>query len=155
MSYNRTKYREEDSTPVDQIIVRQDGVTHKDPEYKKKLEYSYFQCLTELCNPEPDWEDAILETKFTIDENTGHPINYHVFDLTYPDDIRVGEGVNHSYIFKRSHFYSSFGDSDVKTSRLRRDLVTFWKKKDYYVNLYKDPNSNKWKLKISWGVNRF
>jgi hypothetical protein len=151
MNSKKWKPNEEDLTPDEQILKKMDGI-QKDPEYKKKLEHSYFQCLSELCNPIPDWEDIILETKFTIDEITGQPLNYYTFELNYVDDIRVG--INHSYIFKRSHFYNSFNDNDAKGSRIRRDLIAFWKKKDYYVNLYKDPKNNKWKLKISWGANR-
>lgn len=134
-----------DNTPVEQKGISND----KDPMYKKKLEYSYMQCLKELSEPCENWHDIIMETKFTVDPQTGQPKTFHVFTMDNPDDINIGD-VKHSYVFKRSHFYASF---NKKRSRLKRDLIECWKGRGYYVRLYKDENTNKWCIHLSWRNN--
>lgn len=119
-------------------------VEEKDPLYQKKLEYSYLQCLKELCEPCENWNEAIMETKFTIDPLTGQPRNSHTFTLSNNDNIVVQE-VKHSYVFKRSHFYNSF---NKKRSRLKRDLIECWKNRGYYVKLYK--GESQWLLELAW-----
>ena len=135
----------EDRNPVEQKgVFKQD----RDPSYKKKLELSYLQCLKELSEPCENWHDKVMETKFTMDPNTGQPKTTHIFILENSDDIKFPEDkIKHSYVFKRSHFYQSF---NKQRSRLKRDLITCWKARGYYIRLYKDETMNKWCLSLSW-----
>lgn len=126
-------------------------VESKDPLYKKKLEYSYLQCLHELCEPVgpngAGWNDTILETKFVMDCVTRYPKTNYTFLIDYPDDIQINsDDVKHSYVFKRSHFYVSFSK---KKSRLKRDLIDCWKTRGYFVKLHQG-NDEKWYLYVSW-----
>lgn len=116
----------------------------KDPIYRKKLEYSYLKCLNELCEPTDNWQEAIMESKFTMDPSTGQPKSFHCFPIDLPDNIQIDD-VKHSYVFKRSHFYNSF---NKKRSRLKRDLIECWKSRGYYVKLQKE--NNQWLLYLSW-----
>lgn len=129
----------EDTPPKDQKEIES-----RDPLYKKKLEYSYLQCLKELCEPVSNWQDIILETKFTVDSSTHYPKTNYTFVIDHPDDIIVPE-VNHSYVFKRSHFYNSFNN---KKSRIKRDLIECWKGRGYFVRLSHE--GDKWNLFLSW-----
>lgn len=129
----------------------EESITEKDPNYRKKLELSYLKCLEELCNPCENWEEKIMETKFILDPETGYPKNYHLFELNNKDNIEIDkEAVKHSYVFKRSHFYNSF---NKKRSRIKRDLIEYWKKKGYFIRLYRDEGSGKWFLNVSWRNN--
>ena len=118
-------------------------------EFKKKLELSYQQCLTELTNP-PNWEKQVNDIKYKINPNTGMLTNELIFDTVTPDEIKETT-IIHSYIFKRSHFYRN-------SSRLKHEIETIWNKRGYYVKLleiYPEPNSeypkkHQWRLKISW-----
>ena len=135
----------EDKPPKDQ-----NAIEFRDPLYKKKLEFSYLQCLKELCEPvTPNgvgWQDAILETKFLMDCITRQPKTNITFLIDYPDDINISEAdVKHSYVFKRSHFYASFSK---KKSRLKRDLIDCWKGRGYFVRL--QSVDDKWYVYVSW-----
>lgn len=135
-----------DKTPTDKIPT--DIHDEKDPNYRKKLEASYLKCLNELCEPCPNWQDKVMETKFTMDTTTGMPKTTHIFVLDYPDDIIIDKSdIKHSYVFKRTHFYLSF---IKQRSRLKRDLISCWKVRGYYIRLYKDENLGKWCLGLSW-----
>ena len=116
----------------------------KDPEYQEKLELSYRKCLSELCNYE-EIEDELKRIKFTVDPNTGKRIRTHIFPLNGEDDIKINSS-KHSYVFKRSKFYSSF---DKPKSFLKRDLISYWNKKNYFVKVVKI-SDNKWGLQLSW-----
>lgn len=137
----------EDNTPIEQKTVPQSK--NHDPNFKVKLEASYQQCLKELREPSEKWQDEIMETKFIMDPETGHPKNTHVFELRHNDNIIIDESVvKHSYVFKRNHFYSSFNN---KNGRLKRDLINFWREMGYFVKLYQeDETSKKWFLSLSW-----
>jgi len=139
----------EDQIPKEEKVVL--STNDRDPAYKKKLEYSYLKCLEELCNPSENWEETIMEAKFTVDPNNGQPKTNHTFVLDLSDDIKIDEDdVKHSYVFKRSHFYNSF---NKKRSRIKRDLIECWKNRGYYVRLQKSDQINKWCLHLSWRNN--
>ena len=67
----------------------------------------------------------------------------HEFILDHPDYILV-PGM-HTYTFKRSQFYEKFKNPG---SRIQKDLVNYYKKKDLFVNLYNEGGI--WKLRLSW-----
>lgn len=113
--------------------------------YQKKLEVSYKKCLKELCNYE-ELEDQLNKIKYNVDPETGKQIKSYIFDLNYEDKIIVKD-INHSYIFKRSKFYSSF---DKPKSYLKTDLINYWGKRNYYVRLVYLNFKNKWGLQLSW-----
>lgn len=114
-----------------------------DSAYKKKLELSYLKCLDELCNPD-DWEEIIQSTKFVMNPNTGLLRTSHDFILNKSDIVEISE-VNHTYSFKRSHFYLTFLKG---SSRLKRDVIKCWRERKYYVDIIQEGNI--WKLRISW-----
>lgn len=114
------------------------------PDYKKKLELSYLKCMEELSNPSENWEEILDDAKFTMDQYTGRPMTNYTFVLDGPDDIIIPQCV-HNYVFKRSHFYSTFLK---QSSRLKRDLIKCWYDRGYFVDLYFDCNI--WKMKLSW-----
>lgn len=134
-----------DQAPKENPIINMTS-KNNDPEYKKKLEKSYNICLEELKNPCENWEDILTDAKFTMDVKTGKQSTQHIFTLNYPDNIDIFD-VNHSYIFRRTHFYMMFGK---QSSRLKRDLINYWKTKGYYVNLTYDQESKRWKMILSW-----
>lgn len=136
-----------DETPKEDPSVF--NASAQDPEYKRKLELSYIKCLDELCNPQEDWEDVLGDIKFTMDSETGRPYVNYDFILDHPDDIMIPNS-NHSYVFKRSHFYVMF---QKKSSRVKRDLIKCWRDRGYYVNLVFDTDLQKWKLCLSWREN--
>lgn len=115
-------------------------------QYKKKLELSYKIVLDELINP-PNWESAINSLKYKIDPNTGSLVNEIDIPLLHNDDIQLNDYINnneHSYIFKRSHFYN-------KNKRLRYEMENIWNIRGYYVKLIKPDYPNTiWKLKLAW-----
>ena len=111
--------------------------------YDAKCDASYNITLEELKNPAPDWEDIIHRTKFTIDPETMKTRTSHEFILDHPDYILV-PGM-HTYTFKRSQFYEKFKNPG---SRIQKDLVNYYKKKDLFVNLYNEGGI--WKLRLSW-----
>lgn len=115
-------------------------------EYKRKLNQSYHLCLQELFEPEPDWEDVIEDTKYTIDPIRRIPKTFHIFILDREDNIHIPDS-KHTYIFKRSHFYQK---SQNPQSRIKQDLMRHYNALGYFVELYKDPKINKWCLKLSW-----
>lgn len=115
-------------------------------QYYDKLLKSYEICLNELKNPSTKWEEEICKTKYTIDHETKQPLSSHIFILNHLDDIHVPNS-KHTYIFKRSHFYNKF---KIKNSRIRRDLISYYNPKGYYVSLYKE---DRWCLKLSWKHN--
>ena len=114
----------------------------KDPKYKMKLDASYAVCINELCSP-PNWEDTVLHARLSSPNTTVR--NSVKFPLTYSDDIVLDPPVHHSYIFKRTHFYSSFNQP---RSRLRRDLIRCWKTRGYYVDMGNENNA--WYLRLQW-----
>lgn len=116
----------------------------KDPEFKEKLRRSYQKCLNELCNIS-NWEETVINTKFTFDPGTGLELKQHTFVLNFDEDIQIND-IKHSYVFKRSHFYKTFYDHD---SYLKKDLENFWNKKGYGVFLDKLENK-KWGLTLTW-----
>jgi hypothetical protein len=134
-----------DQTPSENEEISKNR--NEDPNYKKKLEISYNKCLDELCFPCENWEDKILEAKFTVDPVTGQPKNTCIFELAYPDNI-ITDDTSHTYVFKRSHFYNSFLK---QRSRLKRDLINCWKGRGYFVRLYNE--DNKWFLSLRWRNN--
>ena len=111
-----------------------------DLNFKKKLELSYQQCFKELINP-PNWEEMVKCSKYEIDIETGHIKTYVEFKLSDDDDNIHDININHTYIFKRSHFYKN-------SNRLRSEIETVWNKRGYFVQL--KSSENKWILKISW-----
>lgn len=127
-----------DTPPLDNTKYQ-----NNEPEYKKKLELSYLKCLSELCEPVPNWKELIEDSKFTMNPETGVPNKFYTFPLNFPDNITVES--SHSYVFRRSHFYSMFLK---KSSRIKRDLINHWKALGYYVNLWTE--NNKWNLTLSW-----
>jgi hypothetical protein len=138
----------QDTAPKEQKEISK---SEHDPNYRKKLEFSYIKCLNELQEPGDNWHESIMETKFTVDPTTGQPKTSHTFVLEQSDDLDIPTNdVVHSYIFKRSHFYNSF---NKKRSRLKRDLIECWKARGYFVKLAKDEDSGKWKLMLSWRNN--
>ena len=132
-----------DSAPVENSYVPQ---KISDPKYKKKLEMSYIKCIDELCNPCDDWEGILSDKKFTMNPKTGEQLTSYDFELNFEDNIDI-KNVDHSYIFKRSHFYSMFSK---RSSRLKRDLIKCWRDRGYYVSLVNDESNKKWKLSLSW-----
>ena len=117
-----------------------------DLNFKKKLELSYQQCLKELTNPD-NWEAIVKEVKYKIDPETGFLKNEIELELGNCDEIN-NLPIDHSYIFKRSHFYRN-------NSRLKYEMETVWNKRGYYVKLFDvpsniDPKRPIWKLKLSW-----
>jgi hypothetical protein len=118
----------------------------QDPKYKNKLELSYVTCLEELCSPVPNWEEIVNDTKFIMDPKTGQPSTVYDFTIDKPDNIDVPDS-DHSYVFKRSHFYSMFSK---RSSRLKRDLIRCWKDRGYYIHLYQNQDTSKWVLSVAW-----
>jgi len=114
--------------------------------YKKKLELSYRKCVEELFNPCDDWEDKIKESKFIINPETGSINNKYTFIINHKDDIHIPD-VEHTYVFRRSKFYDTFAR---RTSRLKRDLIKYWRSKNYYVDFFLNDETKKWNLVISW-----
>jgi hypothetical protein len=114
--------------------------------YTKKLILSYNICIEELKNPEEEWEEKINMMKFTIDEKTRSPKTSYIFVLNYKDNIEIPD-TEHTYVFKRSLFYSKF---NLYNSRFRQELVQYFKEKGYSVDLYKDGTINRWCLRLSW-----
>ena len=117
----------------------------RDPEYTEKLKRSYDKCLKELCNI-PNWEEIITKCKFTFDPGLGIELKNHTFVLEFGEDININD-IEHSYIFKRSHFYKSFFEDK---SYLKRDLEIFWNKKGYNVFLVKMLDLKMWGLTLCW-----
>lgn len=117
-------------------------------EYKRKLNQSYKVCIRELMNPEQDWETKVNDTKYTIDPILRKPKQSHTFKLNFPEYIELNS--DHSYKFKRSHFYKRFREQN--NSRLKQDLIDYYTKKGYIVDLYKE--SGRWYLKLSWTSSR-
>jgi len=117
---------------------------NKDPEYQKKLELSYNKCIEELCNYE-ELEEELNRLKFIVDPNTGNQIKTYTFPLEKDDNLYI-EDSTHSYVFKRSKFYLSF---DKPKSFLKRDLISYWSQKRYFVRLIRLQNNN-WGLQLSW-----
>lgn len=116
-----------------------------DINYKKKLELSYKVVLNELTNP-PNWESLVQRVKYTIDPDTGQLNNEIEIPLNYQDEIET-KPVNHSYIFRRSHFYK-------QNKRLRYEMETVWNARNYYVKLIKpEYPETVWKLKLAWKYN--
>lgn len=115
-------------------------------EYKHKLNKSYKICIEELKNPKINWEDDVTETKFTIDHLTQQPKTFHIFILDFKDNINV-QNHNHTYIFRRSHFYQKF---HLPYNRLRQELTQYYNQKGYFVNLFKDMTIHRWCLKLEW-----
>jgi hypothetical protein len=130
-------------------------ITANDINFKKKLELSYQQCIEELTNP-LDWENRVADIKYKINPNTGMLQNELIMETNLEDNIDINivmlENIEHSYVFKRSHFYRN-------SSRLKHEIETTWNKRGYYVRLIENATSTSsstflprqtWKLKISW-----
>ena len=122
----------------------------EEPDFIKKRDLSYQKCLQELCNPCDDWEDVLNASKNEV-MNNGTPRNSYRWILEYHDDIIIPEEeCNHSYIFRRSHFYRTF---DRKGSYLKKDLIDFWGSKEYFIKLGKIDKGHyegKWYLLLKW-----
>jgi hypothetical protein len=121
-----------------------------EPEFTRKRDLSYQKCLQELCNPCDEWEDVLEAAKNEVLPN-GSPKNSYRWLLEQSDDINIPEEeCKHSYIFRRSHFYRTF---DRKGSYLKKDLISFWGTKDYFVKvgkIDKGQNEGKWYLLLKW-----
>lgn len=142
--------------------------------YMTKLNQSYIITREELKEPEPDWEEKIHETKFTIDKLTNKPKTEHTFILNHPDEIDVSLSnsnnrpvgavstaptgrrnlrlhptwVQHNYVFKRSAFYEKF---KKPKSRLRNELMEYYRSKKFtFVDLFYNDLFKKWCLKLYW-----
>lgn len=118
--------------------------------FTKKLIMSYNICMDELKNPEEEWEEKINEMKFTIDEKTRMPKTSYTFILDHKDNIEIPGNISHTYVFKRSHFYSKFNSPN---SRFRQELIEHYKLRGYTVDLFRDFNLNRWCLRLSWDFN--
>ncbi len=117
-------------------------------DYKRKLNQSYKVCIRELMNPTKDWEKKVNYTKYTIDPILRKPKSSHTFVLDFKEYIDIDS--NHSYKFKRSHFYKRFREQS--NSRLKQDLIEYYKQKGYLIDLYRE--NGVWNLKLSWVNNR-
>ena len=124
-----------------------DNNKNLEPNFIKKRNISYKKCLQELCNPCEGWEDVLEAAKNEVLKNGSHTNSYR-WILNHQDDIIIPEAEsNHSYIFRRSHFYRTF---NRKGSFLKKDLISFWGGKDYFVKLGKFENEDKWYLLLKW-----
>ena len=114
-----------------------------DLNFKKKLELSYQRCIDELTNP-VDWETKIKEKKYEIDQHTGIVKTYIEFILSNSDEIDI-PNIEHSYVFKRTHFYKN-------SKRLRCEMERVWNARGYFVTLYERYYMERryWVLKVSW-----
>lgn len=133
------------------LKMRRDPKEHR--KYMEKLNESYKICREELKEPEPDWEDKIHQTKFTIDKLTNKPKTEHIFILNYPDEIDISlsklkNKPEHNYVFKRSTFYEKFKNPK---SRIRNELFDYYRLKKFsHVDLFYNHMYNRWCLKLCW-----
>lgn len=131
--------------------MRRDPKEHR--KYMEKLNESYKICREELKEPEPDWEDKIHQTKFTIDKLTNKPKTEHIFILKHPDEIDISlsklkNKPEHNYVFKRSTFYEKFKNPK---SRIRNELFDYYRLKKFsHVDLFYNHMYNRWCLKLCW-----